>query len=130
MTVTVTVDDNQAASELSVEVSTGLGTMFTASAVDSDAMVSEINDLSSDRWVVGRPIPVVVWNYSFESSSYVASMSDANVNASGDTPQEAINNLKDVIAAKMTFFSSRALSDFGKKLRKQYSVLRCFIYDG
>ncbi len=54
---------------------------------------------------------------------YMASLEDTNICASGESPAEAVDYLKDIIAAKFRLFS-REEDILGKRSRHQLHVLR------
>lgn len=60
-----------------------------------------------------------------DGESFVASLFEANVNASGDTQQDAIANLKDMILA--TFETLKNEPKLGKGPARQLAVLRALI---
>ena len=71
-----------------------------------------------------RPFHVVVQPYHDE---YVATYFDANIGATGDTQEEAVANLKDVILS--LYEHLRALSDaqLGPEPRRQRRILQSLI---
>jgi hypothetical protein len=71
-----------------------------------------------------RPIPVQA---SRVENAVVASFGLANINASGDTWQEAITNLKDLIVSVFDLLASHPLERLGPAPLKQLAVLRSFI---
>ena len=54
---------------------------------------------------------------------YMASLEDTNISASGESLAEAVDNLKDIVAAKFRLFS-REENILGKRSRHQLHVLR------
>lgn len=58
------------------------------------------------------------------NDNYLASFPLAGIHASGDTKGEAVANLKDIIAAKMQFYSSLRDDQLGPVPRRQLDVLR------
>ena len=67
-----------------------------------------------------RPIQVVIQNCEDE---YVASFFDANISASGETLQIALDNLKDLIAMQFQFLEHKPNSELGTAMRRKKSVL-------
>jgi predicted RNase H-like HicB family nuclease len=62
-----------------------------------------------------------------EGDSYVASFVDANVNASGETVNDAVDNLKDMMTALLKSLGSLPKACLGKGPARQLAVLRAFI---
>ena len=62
-----------------------------------------------------------------EGESYVASFVDANVNASGETVNDAVDNLKDMMVALLESLGSLPKKRLGKGPARQLAVLRAFI---
>jgi predicted RNase H-like HicB family nuclease len=62
-----------------------------------------------------------------EEDSYVASFVDANVNASGETVNDAVDNLKDMMAALLESLGSLPKGRLGKGPARQLAVLKAFI---
>lgn len=58
---------------------------------------------------------------------YLASFYDANVSAQGDTRQEAIDNLKDLLLSRFDHLDAIASEKLGKSTQRQIAVLRRFI---
>lgn len=58
---------------------------------------------------------------------FIASFFDANVNASGDTQQEAVANLKDIMLSMFRRFSAEPEDKLGPEPKRQLAVLRQFI---
>ena len=62
-----------------------------------------------------------------EDDSYVASFVDGNVNASGETVNDAVDNLKDVMTALLESLGSLSKRRLGKGPARQLAALRAFI---
>ncbi len=73
---------------------------------------------------VDHPLPVVVQP---ESGVYMASLFDIAISASGESPEEAIDSLKDIVAAKFRLFTKEE-SILGEQPRRQLGALRQFIH--
>lgn len=69
-----------------------------------------------------RPIPAVVER--LDSDNYVAEAPDADVSASGDTADEAIRNLEDMVAATFAHFSMVPEERLGRIPARQLRVLQ------
>jgi hypothetical protein len=70
-----------------------------------------------------RPISAVVQQ---EDETFVASFLDANINASGESQLDAVEELKEAIVARFLLFSSKE-AVLGEEPRRQLAVLRQFI---
>lgn len=62
-----------------------------------------------------------------DENEYQAVFGDANLNATGETRFEAIENLKDLIVTNFKFFSSLGVSKLGPMPRKQLRAMSEFI---
>jgi predicted RNase H-like HicB family nuclease len=82
----------------------------------------EIHTFVPELYRVKRPIPIVVREHDGE---FLASFVDANVNASGETAQEAFESVKVFILDMLDHLSRQAR--LGPKLAKTLAVLREFI---
>ena len=82
-----------------------------------------IHDLGPSPLKLLQPIPVDVEE---EDGAFVASFTAGGVHASGDTLPEALDMLKDMIAATYQVYCDREtiLSD---RLKQELAVLRCCI---
>ena len=69
-----------------------------------------------------RPIPAVVER--LDRDNYVAEAPDADVCASGDTAEEAIRNLEDMVAATFAHFSMVPEERLGRIPARQLRVLK------
>ena len=86
-----------------------------------DIMLFTILTSLPDRSIrVVHPLRIVVRP---KSGVYMASLVDAAISASGESLADAVESLKDVVAAKFRLFS-RKESILGKHLRCQLHVLR------
>lgn len=90
-------------------------------------MLYIITSIDSDKYAIASEIPVIVREIGDENDNYVARFPDANVNASGDTPDEAMTNLKSILLAKFEYFSSLPSERLGPEPRRQLAVLKSFI---
>lgn len=73
-----------------------------------------------------QPIPCVARPV---DDGFVASFSAAGMNASGESRAEAIENLKDIIAAKYRVFSSYEPNQLSVSVRRQLRVLQAYLED-
>ena len=71
-----------------------------------------VASLAPEPYDVLAEIPVWVRP---EEGSYVASFVDANVNASGETVNDAVGNLKDMMVALLESLGSLPKAQFGKR---------------
>ena len=101
-----------------------IGTSIPApeSRADDELTVVFLARLPDASLEVSRPIPGVVEKQ--DDDNYVATMTAANLNASGDTPKEALENLGDIITATYTFFQSLDPQALGPEPTRQIRVLR------
>ena len=83
-----------------------------------------VASLAPEPYDVIAEIPVWVRP---EGESYVASFVDANVNASGETVNDAVGNLKDMMVALLESLGSLPKKRLGKGPARQLAVLRAFI---
>src|SRR6266849_4289371 len=58
---------------------------------------------------------------------FIATFFDANINASGDTQEEAVANFKDVMLSMFRRFSQEPENRLGPEPKRQLAVLRQFI---
>lgn len=85
--------------------------------------ITTIASLAPHPFQVLQPIYVVIRK---DDEAYVASFADANVNASGETEQEAYEILKDSLVSAFCVLSDNE-SDLGLEPQRQLAVLREFI---
>lgn len=90
-------------------------------------MLYVITSFAPERYEVLSEIPVVVREIGDERDNYVARFADANVNASGDSADEAFANLKSALLSKFEYFSSVPKQKLGPEPRRQLAVLKSFI---
>ena len=68
-------------------------------------MITKLKSLPGNLHVI-RSIPISVWPI---HGVYVASFVEANILASGETSEEAVDNVADIIASKFHLFSRNTL---------------------
>jgi hypothetical protein len=85
--------------------------------------LTPITSLAPRPFQVLQPIYAVVRE---DGGAFVASFADANINASGDTRSEALEILKDSLAARFRFFAESE-AELGDEPQRQLSVLREFL---
>ena len=90
-------------------------------------MLYVINSFDPERYEALSEIPIIIREIGDEDDNYVARFADANVNASGDSPREAIANLKSALLAKFEYFSSLPSRKLGPEPRRQLAVLKSCI---
>jgi hypothetical protein len=71
--------------------------------------------------------PILVTIEALGDDNFVARMEDANINASGDTQGEALENLIDIIEAKYELLSSMSQGVLGPGPARQLGILRGYI---
>jgi predicted RNase H-like HicB family nuclease len=95
-----------------------------AQVASGSPIVLWITTLAPEPFRLKRDIPILLRS---TGSSFVASFLDANVNASGETEAEALNNLKEVLT--MVFRKIRSLppNTLGPGPSRQLAVLNEFV---
>ncbi|MBZ0270818.1 hypothetical protein K8I61_02190 [bacterium] len=83
-----------------------------------------IDSFAPEPYSIARPIPVVV---SADESGYVATFSEANISTSGETPQDAVDNLKSLILDFFDTLSETPDGELGPEPKRQFAILRAFI---
>ena len=83
-----------------------------------------ITTLAPEPITLRHPIFVVVQP---EGDEFSATFFDANINASGDTQTEAVDNLKEILVSAYRRLSDLGESRLGPGPRKQLAVLRTII---
>lgn len=83
-----------------------------------------IHSLAPEPHILKQPIPASV---RLSDDAYIASFYDANLAASGDTPEEAVMNLKDVIIAAYETLSELKQEQLDPGPSRQLAVLKEFI---
>ncbi len=79
--------------------------------------------LTNHDWAqLCRPIEVQIAK-TF-NGGFVARFPDANCNASGDSEEDAVENLNDIVAATMELLSSQPEDHLGRASKRQLAVLR------
>jgi hypothetical protein len=85
---------------------------------------TSISTLSPYPFLVRKPIPVTIQVTDEDS---VACFLEANVSATGDTPQEAFHNLCDILMAKFELFDVLEPAKLGTEPTRQLAVIREFV---
>ena len=88
------------------------------------ALTVRIESLAPEPYSIRKPFSVVVRQ---QGVDYIASFFDANVSTSGDTPEESVLNLKDLVVAIYEDLSGRPEDQLGPGPCRQLQVLREFI---
>ncbi len=83
-----------------------------------------ITSLAPEPLSLSQPIFVVVQP---DGDEFCATFFDANINASGDTQTEAVDNLKEILVSTYRRYSSLGESKLGPGPRKQLAVLQTVI---
>jgi predicted RNase H-like HicB family nuclease len=88
------------------------------------SIIVPIETLEPEPYELVRPVHVVVQP---EEDSYVATFFDANVNASGETQQDAVANLKDMLVTLFERLEKEPRTNLGKGPALQLAVLRSIL---
>ena len=83
-----------------------------------------ITTFTPEPYSVKKPIPVCVQR---GAGGFMASFADANINASGETQQEAYANLRELILDIFDSLTALPESKLGSGPRRQLAVLREFV---
>lgn len=84
-----------------------------------------INSFAPEPYGLRKPIPVLLRQVGDED--YEASFLDAGISTSGDTPQEAFDNLKSLILDSLDSLLSLPADRLGRGPSQQLTVLKDFI---
>jgi len=91
---------------------------------ESSSIIVPVESLEPASLQVIRPFQVVV---TANNDAYVATWYDAHLSASGDTREEAVYNLKDVIAGAMEVLGAHSEDQLGPAVARQLKVLQQFV---
>ena len=80
--------------------------------------------LAPEPYDIMEPFQAVVRT---SEDEYIASFFDANLSSSGSTPEQAVENLKDVIVTVFESFSAHEETRLGPGPKKQLRVLKRFL---
>jgi hypothetical protein len=83
-----------------------------------------ITTLAPEPLTLRQPILVVVQP---DGDEFSATFFDANLNATGDTQTEAVDNLKDFLVSTYLRYSALGEGKLGPGPRRQFAVLRAII---
>jgi predicted RNase H-like HicB family nuclease len=86
-------------------------------------LVVPISTFAPEPFAVVKDFGVVVQP---ADASFVATLFDANIGASGETPEDAVQNLKDCLLNAFTVLEARE-RELGLEPRRQLAVLRSLI---
>lgn len=86
------------------------------------AAIVPIETVEPAPYELAKPISVVV--HPAEGGGYIASYLDANINASGETPHEAVANLKDIMIGLFECLEREPPENLGKGPREQLVTLK------
>ena len=93
--------------------------------LEEQAPVSvEVQSLAPGPYEIIKPFHVVV---RVQDGEYIASFFDARISATGDTQEEAVYNLKDIIIGAFELLSERSQANLGAAMVHQKAVLQEFI---
>jgi hypothetical protein len=82
-------------------------------------------DVDVERFEVIKPIETHVVSLSHDD--FVATAVDMRISASGETPELAVEMLKDMIVGRYEHLNSHPIERLGKEPRRQLSALRSYI---
>ncbi len=94
----------------------------------NDTKCTAITQLSDFSLRVIVDIPVTISALDDDLDNFIASFEQAGIFASGETPAEAVTNLRETIAMNVEFFRENK-DKLGQEPKRQLSVLREFIQD-
>jgi hypothetical protein len=100
------------------------GPVSQALGASSDSATYYIHTFAPEPYRVLRPIPVAIHRVEEE---FVATFADANINSSGDNPQEAFASVRDLILDTYERFNSLPADKLGPGPKRQFAVLKEFI---
>ena len=83
-----------------------------------------ITTLAPEPYRILRDIPAIVEP---TTDGFIATFSDANISASGDTPEEAVSNLRSLILDTFEYLVSEPPDSLGPEPARQLAVLRAFL---
>ena len=83
-----------------------------------------VHSLAPEPFEILSPIEVIIRP---AGDGFIATFFDANVNASGDTETEAFENVKDMIVATFSEFTTIGIDRLGPEPARQFAVLKKFI---
>jgi hypothetical protein len=84
-----------------------------------------VSSLAANDIKVARPIPVTIETESDES--FIASFLDAGVSSGGNTVQDAVWSLQQMIASSFRMLEKMGNSELGPKMRREKAVLSEFL---
>lgn len=95
-----------------------------AAVENSTSIIVPIESFAPEPYEAIKPFHAVI---ELQEGEYIASFFDANINASGETPEEAVNNLKDIIIANFELFKEYDEAHLGPIPSRKIKVLKEFI---
>ena len=94
------------------------------SAIASASIVVPLTSFSPEPFEVRSPINVVLQG---SDGDYTATFFDANIGSSGETQQEAIENLKELLIMSYESLEADEEENLGPQMKKQKAVLDAFM---
>jgi hypothetical protein len=88
------------------------------------SLIVPIDSLAPATLEIIAPFHVVVQPYEDE---FVATFFDANISATGDTQQEAVENVKDMVVDLFEFLDGQPSRGLGAAMQRQQNVLRAVL---
>ena len=86
-------------------------------------LIVPISTFAPEPFEIIKPFSVVVQPV---EGSFVATLFDANIGASGETPEDAVQNLKDIVLNALVVLEERE-HQLGREPKRQLAVLRSLI---
>jgi hypothetical protein len=107
-----------------VQLEKEIKTLKQQLAQNTKPMLVPISTFAPEPYTIKSPIQVLVVP---DEGSYVATLVDANINASGETVPGAVTNLKDMILRLFERLNKEPREKLGKRPARQLDVLRDLI---
>ena len=102
-----------------------LGVLVPKPEVSGQEVIAcEISSFSPEHYALKSPIAIKIIGQGCE---YIASHHESNIHASGDTPYEAIENLKSLILDTFDLLTSEPQENMGIKAKNQRALLESII---
>jgi hypothetical protein len=91
----------------------------------ADAKIVPVQTFAPEPYTLLKPMSVLIED---SEDGYLASFFDANIGTSGETEQEAFENLKSLVLDIFDSLSREAPERLGPEPARQLAVLRSFIH--
>jgi hypothetical protein len=104
------------------------GAVPSGSLHSSKTFIDEfVVSFDEPEFEVLRPFKISVEQIDGDGQSFVASFASANVSASGESVNDAVVHLKDMIAGTFNHLDLTPVANLGKEPLRQLTILRSFI---